>query len=283
MTPIKNHISQEKWFLDSVAICTEAIGIDGHQILIPVYKRLFINQVYIPPMMQRIYLPEGIDKHKMAGNLVQLLISRFSAGVISISEELNIAGISKTKKTNYILSLDRNHEQICSDYRKGHKLNLKTFHQNQLQITESADIEESVKFYEKFSNPEIPLFYKNAKLLNKCFTSCFRHHCGFLIQARDSGDQLIAIAFFSLYHNRLTYHLSCSSPIGKKYSAMYGIIDYMIRKYQNSEITLDFEGSSIPGLALFMSGFGAVEENYFSYRWNRNPFLRAIQWMRNKS
>lgn len=269
--------------MDSVSIHSRTIVIDGHQVLIPVYKKLFIEQVYVPPMVQRIYMPEALDKESFATKLIQELSSSYSAGIVSISEELTFSGISKIKKTNYILSLNQSYEQLSANYRKGHKLNLKTFYQSQIKIEESTKIEESIKFYNKFSHPEIPVFYKNANLLNNCISSCIRHNCGFLLQARDPNDQLIAIAFFSLYHNRLTYHLSCSSPIGKKYSAMYGIIDYMIRKYQNSQIILDFEGSSIPGLALFMSGFGAVEENYFSYRWNRNPFLRVIQWMRNKS
>lgn len=269
--------------MDSVAIKSRTIAIDGHQVLIPVYKKLFIEQVYVPPMVQRIYMPEAVNNESFAKKLIQELSSSYSAGIVSISQELSLSGITKIKKTNYILSLNQSHEQLSANYRKGHKLNLKNFYQNHIQIEESISIEESVNFYRKFSNPEIPAFYKKAELLHRCMSACFQHNGGLLIQAKDPDNQLIAMAFFSIYNKRLTYHLSCSSPSGKKHNAMYGIIDYVIRNYQNKEMILDFEGSTIPGLALFMSGFGATAENYFSYRWNRNSFLKAIQWMRRKN
>jgi hypothetical protein len=41
-------------------------------------------------------------------------------------------------------------------------------------------------------------------------------------------------------------------------------------------MTLDFEGSNIPGIARFYKGFGALPQTYYSLHQNRLPKLLQI-------
>lgn len=275
-----NHISQEEWYVHAVSPQTVTIELGIIKLLIPLRKNLFINSVYVPPMMQRFFLPDHIEHPTFAERLILELMSRYPSGNISLSENITIKGVEKFQKTNYLLPLNQNYDHLQSGYRKGHKLNLKTAFQHNIKIFESDDIKETISFYKKFSNQRIPKFYKNEVLLSSCITSCINHKCGIIVQASTMDNQLLSIAFFSIYNKRITYHLSCSSPEGKQSCAMYGIIDYIIRKYQQQQVLLDFEGSSIPGLAKFMSGFGAKEEHYYNYQWNRNPVLKLFLWLK---
>ena len=77
--------------------------------------------------------------------------------------------------------------------------------------------------------------------------------------------EIIAGAFFLVYFNRIYYLVSFSSEEGKKTSAMFWLIDKMIQKYAQKDMVLDFEGSTIPGIAKFMKGWGAELVMYPRY------------------
>jgi len=48
-------------------------------------------------------------------------------------------------------------------------------------------------------------------------------------------------------------------------------VDQLIRDHAGSEKILDFEGSNIPSIARFFSGFGARPETYQEVRFSRLP------------
>ena len=50
--------------------------------------------------------------------------------------------------------------------------------------------------------------------------------------------------------------------MSKKNGAMTLLITTIIKKYQNSEYILDFEGSMVKGVASFYKSFGAEKEVY---------------------
>jgi hypothetical protein len=48
----------------------------------------------------------------------------------------------------------------------------------------------------------------------------------------------------------------------KNYQALHYLIDEVIKKNSNSEILLDFEGSDIPGIAMFYSAFSPERRSF---------------------
>jgi len=75
------------------------------------------------------------------------------------------------------------------------------------------------------------------------------------------GDVIAALCY-TLFKDRFTYLIPVSNEQGKKDSAMFYLVDHLIRKASGTDILLDFEGSSIPGVAQFYRGFGAVNQPY---------------------
>jgi hypothetical protein len=57
---------------------------------------------------------------------------------------------------------------------------------------------------------------------------------------------------------------------------MFLLIDTYIGQNAGKEMTLDFEGSNIPGIARFYKGFGALPQTYYSLHQNRLPKLLQI-------
>jgi hypothetical protein len=81
----------------------------------------------------------------------------------------------------------------------------------------------------------------------------------------DKGDIIAGTAFINSL-NRIFYLVSFSFEEGKEKSAMFLLVDYIIKKYSKSEFVLDFEGSVIPGIARFFAGFTAIKTSYPIYK-----------------
>jgi len=71
---------------------------------------------------------------------------------------------------------------------------------------------------------------------------------------------------------------AASNEEGKKLGAMFFLVDNFIKTNAEKEIILDFEGSMIPGVARFYSGFGSIPETYFQLKFNRLPL--PLRWLK---
>jgi len=60
---------------------------------------------------------------------------------------------------------------------------------------------------------------------------------------------------------RIYYLFSANNEEGKLLNANTGILDFLIRSYSKSHLTLDFEGSMIPAIKSYFKSFGSTEEN----------------------
>ena len=89
----------------------------------------------------------------------------------------------------------------------------------------------------------------------------------------DSSGQAHAGGIFLRSTRRLHYLLGWSSPEGKQHNASRHILDHVIRMHASQPLTLDFEGSDIPGVAQFFESFGAIPSRY---QFLRRDKLHAI-------
>ena len=89
-----------------------------------------------------------------------------------------------------------------------------------------------------------------------------RYKAGEIYGAFTKNNELCAVALFATAHNKSIYLVGTSSKSGIKNKAMFLLIDDFIKKNSEHNITLDFEGSRIEGIARFYRGFGAIESKY---------------------
>lgn len=85
----------------------------------------------------------------------------------------------------------------------------------------------------------------------------------------DQNNHLLGGAVMVNYKDRSIFFFSALTDTGKEMAGMYYLIHTFIA--QSEGRTLDFEGSNNTNLARFYRGFGASEQNYFSYEQNRLP------------
>jgi hypothetical protein len=107
---------------------------------------------------------------------------------------------------------------------------------------------------------------------------------GLLVRAvyeDETRQQLLATTLLLKKKDLIYLILPTTLAEGKTRQANHFLLDQLIREFAGQELTLDFEGSDIPGIARFYKKFGPAEQPYFFYRFNRLPWPLRLFKKRN--
>ena len=82
---------------------------------------------------------------------------------------------------------------------------------------------------------------------------------------------MCAAIYFCRWKERVIYMNAATSLNGKELGGMFFLLDRFIHENAGRNLILDLEGSTIPGVARFYAGFGAIPETYYQLKFNRLP------------
>jgi hypothetical protein len=257
------------WYLDIVSPNWEALVTENYEFIMP----LPIKRKYgIPYLVQPIFIQQlGVfSKHAIPKQIIELFIKQIRI----FSYELNLNDknyhIDAVEYPNYILDLNKPYTQIASHYSKNTIRNIEKATKANLTIQTELPVNEFISFYHA-EDKNYQSSHKSIaeKLLKKGITENKITLYGVL----SVKNKLIATLCILDSNDKITYLLPISSNEGKSSSAMFFLIDFIIRKEANKPVKLDFEGSSIEGIARFYKGFGAINQPYYILKQFRPSFL----------
>lgn len=133
--------------------------------------------------------------------------------------------------------------------------NLRKFKKNNFLIT-SCSIDEFILNKLKFANHSV-----NQELLKKLLITLNQFES--LNINTIKNNEILAANILIQSKNRTYYLDAFTSDKGKKYKAATGLIDHALN---NTNVIFDFEGSSIPSIQQFYTGFGAKIKSYTVYK-----------------
>jgi hypothetical protein len=134
-------------------------------------------------------------------------------------------------------------------------------------------------FIQKCLNEKLTNLRKNFYAIQlKIINTTIQNNTGKIQGAYSHTGELLAAGWFVEAAGRYTLLVSASTPAGKKQLAMYLLVDHAIREKAETGLIFDFEGSNIPGIAYFNSGFGAKESFYYAAIRNNLPW--PIRWIK---
>lgn len=277
-----DRISQEAWYLNLVSKQTVVLHTADYIYFLPVHSKFIIKQVYVPQFIQRLDPLHSVS-NTANFDIPDDLIRQFPCGLLSFSKKIINPPKSITERihTNYFLSLNKSYPELSKNYLNSHKQNIKSAAKQNVSYQQFDVSKRFVDFFIAHHRKEIPSRFINSDKINHFIDECIRRQCGEMYIAKNGIGEMIAAAFFTKYNNRLVLLISCSSPEGRKKSAMFLLLDEIIKKYCNTDMILDFEGSMIPGIAYFFKGFGASDESYYIYEWNEHPICILKNWVKN--
>lgn len=269
------------WHLDRTAIDWEAIVYGDYEYVmpLPVKKKFAINYVYQPLFCQQLGIfpkptaPIAALFYNAVHKKFRYADVHLNAQNPSLPAESEIRFIPRQ---NYLLDLQYNYKSIARNYSTNTKRNIAKSAANNLQFINGISVEEYLVF--KNENLIDRLNNKEVNKLKSIISNARYLGIGEIYGVYSAENEICAAVFLCRWKNRVIYMNAATSSSGKKLGAMYFLMDKFIRNNAEQELILDFEGSMIPGVARFYSGFGAIPETYFQLKFNRLP--APVRWIK---
>lgn len=256
------------WYLDCVAPAWDALVANDYEYVFPVtikhkYKLPYIVQPFLAQQL-------GLFTSKPVS---ESLLQKFIAKLPSYSYEINLNYANPTREglemPNLVVELNRPYELIQQAYSKNTLRNIAKAQKYQY-ISKEVDSEVFLNIYHSEEHRDKKV---NKSLISKVVRTGYDR--GFIrccvVTAQD-GSPDAALAY-GLFNQRISYLFPVSTERGKLQSAMFLLVDELIRRHTNEAHCFDFEGSMIEGIARFYKGFGASEEPYRILKQLRPSFL----------
>jgi hypothetical protein len=183
--------------------------------------------------------------------------------------------------SNYVLNTNTSYENLKAGYTSQTKRNLKKAEKAKLDFGNWPTVQDLIRLWQNTTQERTHITDENMHSLGKVLEFCVYQKRGQILAAYGEGNSLVAGQFWVQWHGRSTLLLNASTSDGKALGAPTLLIDQMIQSKAGLDHCIDFEGSSIPGLARFYRGFGASDEPFYFHVDNRLPWW--AKWMKTKT
>lgn len=257
------------WYLDVVSPGWEALVSENYEYLmpLPVKSKYKISYLVQPILTQQLGI---FSKQEINESIVEEFIKQ----IPYYSYELNLNQQNYYSKANilpnYILDLNRPYEKIVSIYSKNTIRNIQKSAKYNLTVKTDLDLKVFLHFFFSENNHNVSGIQTVVKkLLEKGIEQKLMKLYGVI----SNDNNLIAAVCIMHSSNRIIYLLPISNDEGKISSAMFLLVDKLIQENSGRNVVLDFEGSSIEGIARFYKGFGAINQPYYRLKQMRPSFL----------
>jgi hypothetical protein len=269
------------WHLDRTAEIWDALILGNYDVVMPLpyRKKWGIKYLYQPLFSQQLGIfPDPPEL--LLNQFYSALFQHFRYADSQINSKNNkVAGpITFFPRDNYLLDLSKNYTEIASGFSKNTSRNIKKARKNALSYVAGIRIEEYLDF--KRNNLPARLSDDAFKKLKSIFALGRYKGIGEIYGVYTSENELCAAVYFCRWKERVIYMNAATSLKGKELGGMFFLLDQFIRENAGSNLLLDLEGSTIPGVARFYKGFGAIPETYHQLKFNRLPL--PFKWMKRK-
>jgi hypothetical protein len=267
------------WYLDIVSPNWNALVLDNYSAVMPLTwnKKYGITYIHQPFFTQQlgVFSRQSVTK-EMLNEFVGSIPLNYRYAEISMNVNINREHFEIAVKDGITTHLDliRNHTELRKNYNSNTLRNIKKAQKHDLHF----------QFLDK-PNQIIDLFKSNKGKELKELKSIHYQRLEDLMQygvdfkiasfpgVLDERGDLCAGGFFMFSHNKLVFLFGASNNIGKENGAMFLLFDNFIRQHSGKTLTIDFEGSTVPGVLRFYQGFGAKKLIYPIIKINRLPTI----------
>jgi len=246
------------WYLDIVCENWDALILDNYTAVMPLpWKSKFgIKYIYHPFFAQQLGLFYQNDENNKIDEFIDKIPGKFLKYHLSINHKNKSSRSQLSSKKNFILNLNTTYEELYASFPENTKRNIKKGNNKNPNILDSITINEFLEL--KRQNSVTKLNQKNYDVLNNLFNMLIEKGHGKILGIKNTENELLGAALFVRFGKRIIYLFSGSTEEGKNLRVMFSIVNKVITENANQNISLDFEGSMIEGIARFFKGFGAI-------------------------
>jgi hypothetical protein len=263
------------FYLDNMASHWDALILNDYEAVMPVTwnKKWGIKYLYQPALTPQlgIFSASNISE-ELVDSFIRHIDSRYRFAEIFLN--FNNHHHAFKPHDNYVLNLSKPYAELSSVYEKDLIKNLKRAGRFQFIYTSTYNLEEALSVHKQQYQGRTPdmheIDYTHFQKL--CYQ--LQHANEAIIRAiLNEENELLSIVLLLQKKERIYLIESTTTNEGREMQANHFLLDAIIQEFAGKNITLDFVGSDIPGIAHFYKNFGPVNQPYFFLRFNNLPWL----------
>lgn len=270
------------WYLDIVSPGWEALIAENYKQVFPLTFRTksAISYLYQPFFTQQL----GLFGHKIKpgdiNRFIKAIPSKFKFIEINLNQNciLNTKDFSVRNKTTHHLSLNDDYKTIAHSYNENTKRNIKKSERFSLKLNTGGNIDSLIKMFKKNAGLKTNLRTGDYKMLHLLMNTAIANNSGCVYEAKDETGNLLAGLFLLSSKTVLINLFNATTRDGKNKSAMFFLMNEILKQHAGNKLIFDFEGSEIAEVARFYKGFGGIPVQYPHIRLNRLPW--PIKWIK---
>jgi hypothetical protein len=278
------------WYLNTVAPdAWNALVLGDYVAVMPLPTRTkwsIVPYIYQPYWLQQLGI---FSTFALSDNLINNFLKKipveFKLVDICLNEGNNFgikqAATTICTRTNYILSLRKPYEALCTAYNQNTRRNLRKAQQSNLYVEFDLSASMLVQNYrQQVGNRQPMLKAEHYQQMETLIREAQKRQMAITIGIFDPNGRLHATAFFMKTHRRLINLLPASTPLGRQSGAMFLLLDTVIKQHAQTPLLFDCEGSMTPSVAQFYAGFGCKPTIYPNLL--RNTLPKWVNWLYDK-
>jgi hypothetical protein len=266
------------WYLDIISPQWDALIEGDYQTVFPLtWKRKYgVYYLTQPPYAQQlgVFSREMLNQEKIV-SFLNSIPKKFLHCDLYMNPLNECALLSKyhhrIRKT-YHVPLSQSYLQIFERYSGDTKRNLKKFSRRNL-ILKPITVQHVIDIYKKnvwYKTPVLKL--KDYQTLEKLTAEVSERKNSLILGAFENGV-LSAGTIFFICGDKIIFVFGSSNKTGRRNGAMRFIFDQVIQSNSNSNLILDFEGSSINSVEYFYKSFGSDKIIFTNIKYSKHPLL----------
>ena len=258
------------WYLDAMASGWGAIVTDNYDFImpLPIRKKWGFAYIFQPAFTQQL----GIFSSKrvttsIANEFIGKIKLHFNYAEINFNSENILAETNELiLKKNFLLPLNSSYLDLQKSFSRSAKRNICKAIKCNIEIEESNDCSILMQLHRerygyKFATKNE--FVVLETLLNKAK----QNGMAYFFYAKKLNGNYIASSGYLLFKNRIIFLINGNLTEGLETGATHLLKNYVLKKFANTDLIMDFEGSDTEAFARFYEQYGA--KNLDSY-----PFLK---------
>jgi hypothetical protein len=193
--------------------------------------------------------------------------------------DLNIAQKIKTEKyqvtprSNFELKLDRSYEEIWFSYMSDCRRNINIARRYPQEIADDVRPHEVISLFRNNIGKRAGVIRDASyRRLHNLMDHCTGTGKGKLLGVRSPKGKLLWGIFTIDTGDRITLLFTAGSRKSRELRTSYHVIDHIIKANAGTGKTIDFAGSSVPSIAIFMKSFGGTDNTYYRLYSNMLPW-----------
>lgn len=264
------------WYLDIMSPGWAALVDDDYQAVMPLpaSKKFGFNYIATPLFLQQlgVYSPD-YDGGLKAAEFIGFIPQFYRLIDLAMAQEVSVKGFNISARTNFELSLKVSYNELWFNYSTDCRRNINIAHRYPQEIVSDVRPAEIISLFRSNIGRRAGVIRDtNYARLERLMEFCLSEGRGAILGVRSPKGKLLWGIFVIDTNNRHTLLFTAGSRKSRELRTAYHVIDHIIRENAGSDTIVDFAGSSVPSIAMFMKSFGGMRTTYYRIYRNTLPW-----------